>query len=278
MKKNKNKPKKARFHGVARSVLSTPSPAAAKAKDKTPYRTVFISDIHLGSRGAQAESLLGFLEKTATETLFVVGDLVDGLRFKKSGHWPKAHTDVFHSIFAKARDGTRVVFTPGNHDGLFHAYIGRTLQGVEIHKDFVHRTADGRRFWITHGDRFDRAADVPEWLFHLGDVFNRTLHLTNRGLNNVRRKLGYPHWCLATYMKNDTKRAQLFKEHFAGKAARETSEKGVDGIICGHIHKAEDRDIENIQYINTGDWVESCTALVEHFDGRLEIIRWQVAG
>ncbi len=275
---------KANFHSLAKHVLKTarengktrgalpPNNGARKA-----YRTVFLSDVHLGSKRSQAEKLLAFLEQHHMERLYLVGDIIDGWRFKKSGHWPKSHSEVLHKIFEKVQDGVRVIFIPGNHDDHFRSLVGRNVNGIELHHETIHETVDGRRFWVVHGDLFDGAANVPKWLFHIGDFFNNALHLANDGYNGVRKKLGLSHKCLATHVKNNTKKAKKFKDRFARMIAGKSEEKGVHGVICGHIHKAEKREIGGVKYINTGDWVESCTAVVEHFSGRLEIVKWDHA-
>lgn len=272
---------KANFHTLAKQVLKTAreheralDALPPDNRDRKAYRSVFLSDFHLGSKRSQAEKLLAFLDEHDMENLYLVGDIVDGWRFRKFGHWPESHSAVLHKIFEKSRNGSRVIFTPGNHDHHFKNYVGRNVRGIELHHDVIHETADGRRFWVVHGDQFDKTAYVPDWVFHIADFFNRTLHGVNDGYNGIRKRLGMSRKCLATHLKNNTKRAEEFKQKFARLIAGKTEEEGYHGVICGHIHKAEKRSIGGVKYINTGDWVESCTALVEHFNGQLEIVKW----
>jgi len=277
---SKKHPKKSPpgFHGVARRVLKNARDHQNSDDPRqggTPaFRSVFISDFHLGSKHSQAGKLLAFLESNSMERLYLVGDIVDGWRFAKFGHWPDSHTKVLDTIFAKAGNGTRVTFTPGNHDHLFRAYLGRNVRGIEIKHDLIFETADGRRFWVVHGDQFDKTAYVPDWMFHAADLFNRGLHVVNNYYNAVRKSLGMSRKCLVAHLKNTSKHSGEFKKKFARVIAGATAEKGLNGVICGHIHKAEKRTLEGVTYINTGDWVDSCTALVEHFNGRLEILNF----
>lgn len=282
MRPKKTKPKKAaknaaRFRGVAKRVLTAARTAERDgpgAPGNHAFRTVFISDFHLGSKRAKADLLLSFLEHNSMERLYLVGDIVDGWRFAKFGHWPESHTRVLDAIFAKARGGTKVTFTPGNHDHLFRAYLGRNVRGIEIRHDLVHETADGRRLWVVHGDQFDKTAYVPDWMFRAADLFNRGLHTVNDGYNGVRKIFGMPRKCLVHQLKNTSKHGEKFKRKFALTVAGAAARMGVDGVVCGHIHKAEERPIKGVTYLNTGDWVENPTALVEHFDGRLEFLKF----
>ncbi len=247
-----------------------PAPTARRKA----YRSVFISDIHLGSTRSQAEKLLSFLQSHDMEQLYLVGDVVDGWRFAKFGHWPETHSEVLNSIFAKANNGVKVTFTPGNHDHLFRAYLGRTVKGVKLVHDLIHETADGKKFWVVHGDSFDKTAYVPDWIIQIADFANRGLHFVNDAYNGLRKKLKLAPRCLVHYLKNTSKHGEEFKKKFARLISAATAEKGADGVICGHIHKPEKKSLSGVTYFNTGDWVESCSALVEHPSGRLEIIRW----
>ena len=238
------------------------------------YRSVWISDVHLGTPGCQAEALLDFLKQVDCATLFLVGDIVDGWQLRRSWHWPQAHNDVIQKLLRKARKGTRVVFVPGNHDEFARRYVGHRFGGIEVVADCVHVTADGRRLWITHGDLFDGVVQCARWLAHLGDrLYGFTLDL-NRLLNSLRARAGLPYWSLSRYLKGKVKRAVSYIGDFETAVSREARRRGVDGVVCGHIHHAELRDIGGILYANDGDWVESLTALVEHTDGRLEIVEW----
>ncbi len=236
------------------------------------FRTVWISDIHLGTPGCRAEALLDFLKHTECETLFLVGDIIDGWQLRRSWFWPQAHNDVVQKLLRKARKGTRVIFVPGNHDEFARRYVGHEFGGIEVAEDWVHVTADGRRLWVTHGDLFDGVVQCARWLAHVGDrLYGITLRL-NRHLNSLRARMGLPYWSLSGYLKQKVKRAVSYVGEFEAAVAREARRRGVHGVVCGHIHHAELREIDGILYANDGDWVESLTALVEHVDGRLEII------
>jgi UDP-2,3-diacylglucosamine pyrophosphatase LpxH len=237
-------------------------------------RSVWISDLHLGTPGCQAHALLDFLKQVHCEHLFLVGDIVDGWQLRRRWHWPQAHNDVVQKLLRKARKGTRVVFIPGNHDEFARRYVGHAFGGIEVAEDWIHETADGRQLWITHGDLFDGVVQCAKWLAHVGDhLYEFTLRL-NSHLNRWRARLGLPYWSLSRYLKFKVKRAVSYVGDFEAAVAREARRRGVHGVVCGHIHHAELREIDGILYANDGDWVESLTALVEHGDGRLEIVDW----
>ena len=239
------------------------------------YRAIWISDIHLGTRGCKARFLLDFLRYNESETLYLVGDIVDGWRLVRgSWYWEQSHNDVVQKILRKARKGTKVLYVPGNHDEWLRDYADMQLGGVTLVEEAIHVTADGRRLLIIHGDAFDGVVRYARWLALLGDwAYELTLRINHR-FNQLRRRLGYPYWSLSAYLKSRVKNAVQFISDFAEAIASEARRREVDGIVCGHIHHAEIRDIGGVLYCNDGDWVESCTALVEHFDGRLEIIHW----
>jgi UDP-2,3-diacylglucosamine pyrophosphatase LpxH len=238
------------------------------------YRTVFISDIHLGTRGCQAEILLDFIRHIECDTLYLVGDIVDGWKLRSGWHWPQSHNDVVQKILRMARKGVKVVYVPGNHDDRVRDFVGVHFGGVLVARDAIHEAADGRRYLVTHGDEFDGVVQHAKWLAFLGDYAYRALLTANTLFNRVRRRLGFGYWSLSAYLKTRVKNALQFVENFEAAVAEEARRRGVDGVICGHIHKAEMRDIDGIVYINDGDWVESCSALVEHPDGRMEILEW----
>ena len=241
---------------------------------KQHYRTVWISDLHLGTPGCRAVALLGFLKHFESENLFLVGDIIDGWQLRRSWYWPQAHNDVVQKLLRKARKGTRVVFIPGNHDEFARRYLGHDFGGIEVAEDWIHETADGRKLWVIHGDLFDGVIQCAKWLAHVGDsLYELTLRL-NRHLNSLRARLGLPYWSLSKYLKFKVKRAVSFIGDYEVAVAREARRRGAHGVVCGHIHHAELREIDGITYANDGDWVESLTALVEHADGRLEIIDW----
>jgi UDP-2,3-diacylglucosamine pyrophosphatase LpxH len=237
-------------------------------------RSVFISDVHLGTPGCQAEALLDFLRCVQSERLYLVGDIVDGWQLRRRWYWPQAHNDVVQKLLRRVRKGSQVIFVPGNHDEFARRYIGHHFGGIEVVEDCIHRTADGRQFWVTHGDLFDGVVQCARWLALVGDRLYEAALKLNRHLNSMRARMGLPYWSLSRYLKLKVKRAVSFIGDFETAVAREARRRGVDGVICGHIHHAELREIDGVVYANDGDWVESLTALVEHADGRLEIIDW----
>jgi len=238
------------------------------------YRTVWISDLHLGTPGCQAGALLDFLKGVECKTLYLVGDIVDGWQLRRSWHWPQAHNDVVQKLLRKARKGTRVIFIPGNHDEFARKYVRHNFGGIEVVDDCIHETADGRLLWVVHGDLFDGVIQCAKWLAHVGDsMYEFTLRL-NSHLNSLRARIGLPYWSLSKYLKFKVKRAVSYVGDFEVALAREARRRGLHGVVCGHIHHAELREIDGVLYANDGDWVESLTALVEHADGRLEILDW----
>ncbi|MBI2747104.1 MAG: UDP-2,3-diacylglucosamine diphosphatase [Burkholderiales bacterium] len=238
------------------------------------YRAVFISDLHLGTPGCRAEDLLEFLKASSSEHLYLVGDIIDGWQLRRRWYWPQAHNDVVQKLLRRARKGCRVVFVPGNHDEFARGFIGHQFGGIEVVDDAVHLTADGKRLWVTHGDYFDGVIQCAKWLAYVGDnLYEFTLKL-NRYLNHLRARFGLPYWSLSAYLKHKVKKAVNFISDFEQAVAHEAKKRGHQGVVCGHIHHAEIREIEGILYCNDGDWVESLTALVEHHDGRLELVRW----
>jgi UDP-2,3-diacylglucosamine pyrophosphatase LpxH len=264
---------------LAVPVLSGPDPASAPQEPSAAtqvlrFRTVWISDIHLGTAGCRADDLLDFLRDVECETLFLVGDIVDGWQLQRSWLWPQAHNDVVQKLLRKARKGTRVIYIPGNHDEFARRYVGHNFGGVDLVDEFIHVTADGRQLWVTHGDLFDGVIQCARWLAIVGDrAYEFTLKL-NRWVNSARARLGLPYWSLSKYLKHKVKRAVSYVSDFEVAVAREARKRGVDGVVCGHIHHAEIRDIAGTLYCNDGDWVESLSALVEHADGRLELLHW----
>lgn len=238
------------------------------------YRTIWISDIHLGTRGCQAEFLLDFLRRTESETLYLVGDIVDGWRLKRSWHWPQLHNDVVQKLLRKARKGTRVVYIPGNHDELLRRFLEINIGQIEVVSEAIHTTAAGKRLLVLHGDEFDAVVRYARWLAFLGDWAYNLALAANHWINELRRALGLNYWSLSAYLKQRVKNAVEYISRFEQAVAEAAAKRGADGVVCGHIHHAEIREIAGITYCNDGDWVESCTALVEHADGRLEILRW----
>jgi UDP-2,3-diacylglucosamine pyrophosphatase LpxH len=242
--------------------------------EKTHVRAVFISDIHLGTAGCQAGALLDFLRVTRCDYLYLVGDIVDGWQLRRRWFWPQSHNDVVQKILRAARKGTKVIFVPGNHDEFARRYAGHEFGGITVVHDCIHTTADGKKLWVTHGDLFDGVIQCAKWLAYLGDqAYEFTLRL-NRSLNLWRGRMGLPYWSLSQYLKHKVKRAVNYVTDFEAAVAHEAKRRGLDGVVCGHIHRAEMREIDGVLYCNDGDWVESLTALVEHRDGRLEILDW----
>ena len=240
------------------------------------YRAVFISDLHLGTPGCQAVELLKFLKSHPSDNLYLVGDIVDGWQLRRRWYWPQAHNDVVQKLLRRARKGCHVVFIPGNHDEFARGFIGHQFGGIEVMDEAVHVTQQGQRLWVTHGDYFDGVVQYAKWLAYVGDyLYELTLRL-NRHLNSLRARMGLPYWSLSAYLKHKVKKAVNFVSDFEVAVANEARRRGHQGVVCGHIHRAEMRDINGILYCNDGDWVESRTALVEHQDGQLELIHWGV--
>ena len=238
------------------------------------YRSLFISDLHLGTRGAQADALLEFLRECEAQTICLVGDIVDGWRLRSAWYWPQSHNDVVQKLLRKARKGTRVVYVPGNHDEFLRGFYGTHFGGIEVCETAVHEAADGRRYLVIHGDVFDMVVRHAKWLAYLGDwAYEIALALSIR-INWMRRRLGFTYWSLSAWAKLKVKNAVSYIGRYEEVLAAEAARHAVDGVICGHIHCAAMRDFDGFTYINTGDWVESCTAVVEHEDGRMEIIAW----
>ncbi len=238
------------------------------------YRSIWISDIHLGTRGCKADYLLDFLKHTESDYLYLVGDIVDGWRLKRSWYWPQAHNDVVQKLLRKARKGTKVLFIPGNHDEFARDYTDLSFGEVEVVHDAIHVTARGQRLLVLHGDAFDGVVKYAKWLAHLGDGAYTFALWLNHWLNAARRRMGLSYWSLSAYLKHKVKNAVQYIDNYEQTMAEEARKRGVDGVVCGHIHHAEKRDVDGIVYCNDGDWVESCTALVEHHDGTLEILHW----
>ncbi len=252
--------------------FNNPEPKSYQPKMK--LRTVWISDIHLGTAGCQAGLLCDFLHSIECETLYLVGDIVDGWRLKKGWYWPDQHNEVVRRLLKMAHRGTRVVYIPGNHDEMLRDYAGFSFGGIEVQLEAVHITADGRSLLVTHGDAFDGVVLYARWLAFLGDQAYTLLLKANILVNAVRRRFKLPYWSLSAYLKKRVKNAVQYIGQFEEVVAREAANRGVDGVICGHIHCAEIRQIGAITYYNDGDWVESCTALTEAKDGSMAIIDW----
>ena len=238
------------------------------------YRALFISDIHLGTKACQAEAFLDFLRCHDAERIYLIGDIVDFWRIRRGIYWPQAHNDVLQKLLRKVRKGTGLVYIPGNHDEAMRDYCGAQFGGVSFERNRVHVGADGRRYLIIHGDEFDVVVRYARWLALFGDWSYMVALWANTHFNRLRRLLGLPYWSLSAYLKQRVKRAVNYIGEFEAALAQEARRHGAQGVICGHIHHAAMRQVGEVIYINTGDWVESCTAVAETEEGVFEIIRW----
>jgi UDP-2,3-diacylglucosamine pyrophosphatase LpxH len=238
------------------------------------YKTLFISDLHLGSKAAKAEFLIDFLRYHEADTIYLVGDIVDGWRLRRSWHWPQAHNDVVQKLLRQARKGVNIFYIAGNHDEFLRMFQGTHFGGIVVSDRAIHETADGKRFLVIHGDQFDTIVHNVRWLAYLGDRAYDFAISVNRVVFRIRRVLGLPYWSFSSWAKVKVKKAVNFIGAFQKVLSEEARRSEVDGVICGHIHHAVIEQFDEITYVNTGDWVESCTAVVENFDGSLEILYW----
>jgi UDP-2,3-diacylglucosamine pyrophosphatase LpxH len=236
------------------------------------YRTAWISDLHLGTRGCDSAAVLRFLRLHTCETLYVAGDLVDVWSLRRSRYWPQSHNDVIQKILRKGRKGARLIYIPGNHDEMLRGFTGE-YGNLTIARRAIHETADGRRLLIIHGDELDTVIQNVRWLAYIGDVGYQFLLKLNKPINFLRRRFGWGYWSLSAYVKGEVKNVVAFIGAFEQAVVRYAKDYHVDGVLCGHIHSAAIRKLDGIDYYNCGDFVESCTALVEHFDGRIELLR-----
>ena len=259
------------MNAPAPRVLLDASPGSAP----TQCRTIFLSDIHLGTRACQAGALLEFLKAHESEQLYLVGDIIDFWAMSRGVYWSATQNTVVQKVLKRARHGVRVVFVPGNHDEALREYTGTSFGNIDVVYDCVHDAADGRRYYVVHGDEFDTVTRYHRWVAVLGDVAYTLLVNVNVWLSWVRRTLRIPgYWSLAGFAKRKVKSAIDFVFEFEGSVVRHVRNLGLDGVVCGHIHRAAKRRIDGFDYLNCGDWVDSCTAIVEHFDGRMEVVHW----
>jgi UDP-2,3-diacylglucosamine pyrophosphatase LpxH len=242
--------------------------------ERLHFRTIWISDIHLGTTGCQAELLLEFLKHTESKNLFLVGDIIDGWQLARRWYWHRHHNDVVQKILRKARKGTRVVYVAGNHDEFARHFLGLAFGDIDIVDEVIHTTAAGKRLLVLHGDQFDAVVQSAKWLAHLGDVLYGISIELNRMLNRVRSRFGLRYWSLSQYLKHKVKNAVSYINAFEEAVAREARRRQLDGVVCGHIHRPEIREIDGITYCNDGDWVESLSALVETHEGELRLLTW----
>lgn len=259
------------------ALLPAAPTSAASTADKH-YRAIWISDIHLGTAGCKAEYLLDFLKHNESDFLYLVGDIIDGWQLKKGWFWPQAHNDVVQKILRKARKGTQVIYVPGNHDEFARGYLHHTFGDIQVVDEAVHTLLDKRRLWVTHGDLFDGVLLHAKWLAYLGDTLYTLILSLNHWFNRWRHRFGLSYWSLSQYLKHKVKNAVSFITQFEDALAEQARRRGYDGVVCGHIHKAEIRMIDGVLYCNDGDWVESLTALVETTTGELKIITWAHLG
>ena len=265
-------------HKVANFPSIKPRVPERRLEERRTYRTIWISDVHLGTKGCNHELLIDFLDHTDSDTMYLVGDIIDGWRLKKKVYWPPEHSDIVWRILKRAKRGTRIIYIPGNHDEMVRPFSGMNFGGVEIMRAAFHDTADGRRLMVLHGDEFDTIMLAHRWLAFVGDALYHVMMKLNNWVAAARKRLGLPYWSISKAAKNKVKNAVEFISKYEEVVARAAAERGVDGVVCGHIHTAEFRDFEwdgrTVEYWNDGDWVEGCNALVEHFDGRMEILHW----
>ena len=257
------------------AITPTPLPGRDAPQEMRRYRTMFLSDVHLGTRGCQAERLIDFLRWHEADTIYLVGDIVDGWALRSGWYWPQPHNDVVQKLLRQARKGTRIIYVPGNHDEFLRDhYYGTHFGGIEVVEHALHVAADGRRYLVIHGDIFDLVVTQARWLALLGDKAYDFAIGVNRIFNGARRRLGFPYWSLSKWAKLKVKNAVNYIGSFERTLSLEAARHKVDGVICGHIHHAVIHDDFGLHYVNCGDWVESCTAVVEHMNGELEIITW----
>ena len=238
------------------------------------YRSIFISDVHLGTPDCQAEYLLDFLKSTRCDFLYLVGDIVDMQAMSQRSRWPRAHREVLSELFAIASHGTRVTYIPGNHDAPLRMLDGKRLGDIQVRVEAVHVGADGKRYRISHGDEFDPQQLGRTWLEWIGDYGHRTLSLLNRTLAGLRRRIGHTYLPLAIIAKTRLSAAMAYIDAYERRVAAACERDGFDGLVCGHIHYGNMRHIGNVLYLNDGDWVEHCTALVETDEGIMQLLHW----
>jgi UDP-2,3-diacylglucosamine pyrophosphatase LpxH len=246
----------------------------ATRSGRTKVRTLFLSDIHLGFRHARVRELNEFLHAVEAERIVLVGDIVDALSLARRAFWTAEHTEVVRTLLARQRSGVRLVYIPGNHDASL-AMLAQMLQGqFEVHREWVHRTARGQRLLVLHGDQFDDLLPCPQWLTRVADVLHGATVMVSHSINNMRRALGRPYWALTERIKLGIGASLRYIEQFEQLAAQHARAQGYDGVVCGHIHRPNLRHIAGTLYGNSGDWVESCSALAENEAGELALLRW----
>jgi UDP-2,3-diacylglucosamine pyrophosphatase LpxH len=237
---------------------------------------MFISDVHLGSRACKAAELIDFLDHHDADMIYLVGDIVDAWQLRSSWYWPAAHNDVLQRLLRKARKGSRIVYIPGNHDEFLRQYFGTHFGGIVVSECAVHVAPDGRRYVVTHGDQFDGTIRRARYFAGLADYVHALASAANTAVNFVRRQLDLPDWSMSKWARYKVKDMLNYVRSFEEALAGEARRRQAHGVICGHVHHAAVRDVSSVRYVNCGDWVESCSAAIEHFDGRLEIVAWRL--
>lgn len=243
--------------------------------NQNSFRSIWLSDTHLGSKHVNSEYLLHFLENTEADYLYLVGDIIDFWKINTKKYWPQINNHIIRNVLRKARSGTKVIYIPGNHDEIMRDFCGQVLHGVHISQNVIHKTVTGKKFLVTHGDEFDSITQSNQWLSRLGSFAYEFLLAFNTLYNRLRSILGYPYWSFSAYLKNKVKQAVKFISKYEEVVSKEAKRRKVDGFICGHIHQAACKNFNGIAYNNTGDWVESCSAITEDFDGVLNIVHWR---
>lgn len=238
------------------------------------YRSIWLSDLHLGTKHTNNKFLLDFLKKTQSEYLYLVGDIIDFWKLESGGYWSNTNNHIMRNVLKKVRKGTKVIYIPGNHDEVMRKFAGESIRGIAVHNEIVHKTADGHCFLVTHGDEFDRVIQKNKWLARLGSMAYDILLEINTVYNGVRCKFGLPYRSLSAYLKYKVKKVVSFVSRYEETVVSEALKRRVDGFICGHIHQPASKIFHGIIYKNIGDWVENCSALTESFDGSLEIMHW----
>ena len=241
---------------------------------RTRYRTIWLSDIHLGYRGCKAEYLLDFLHSTEADTIFLVGDIVDIWSMKRTMYWPQSHNNIIRTLLGKAKNGTRIIFIPGNHDVQIRELAENTFGNIEIYEEYIHQTHEGKRILVLHGDVYDSIMQIGYLANIVGNFGYDFLLYLNRLTYKFRRMSGLSYWSLSSFIKDKVKNARKHVQKFEDIVARDVAQRKLDGVVCGHIHHPEMRELHGILYCNDGDWVENCTAIIENQDGSLELVRW----
>ena len=242
--------------------------------DRIHHRSIWISDVHLGKSVAKAQMLCDFLKYNSCDTLYLVGDIIDGWSMKKRAYWPQEHVNVIRRILTRSKKGTKIVYITGNHDEFLRRYSGMSFGNIHLVDEYIHHSPDGKKYWVVHGDAFDVVVFNKKWLVVIGDIAYDSMLKINIWFNRARSALGMEQWSLSYYLKNKVRNAFSIISNYETTLVNECMKRDLQGVICGHIHHPELKEIDGIQYGNCGDWVESCSALVEDKEGHLEIIQW----